>query len=466
MPGKKQITRGKTWSLVCAAGLSLLQAPGAWAQDEDTSEETDASGMAVPQALPQPEAPASSTVQPFADDGITLALTYTGEAAGNVTGGLRRDAAYAGQLLVGADLDMNRIAGLPGGQIHAIVVNRHGKSLSEIAIGNNTSLQETYGMQNTHLAVLTWEQKLFNGRVTIEAGRSVSNIQFLFSPIYCNFQGNSFCGNPVFAFKNSNFTGFPASSWMARARVQVTGEFFAHAGVYEVNPDRKTIKDHGFDFDTRHATGVYVPWELGYEPGGADARLPGRYILGGWFDEGDYDDPLLDNQGGIAVLTGGDPLQRKGRSALFFRFEQQLTRPDPASRRGLAMFGVAMANVSGRVEESRFFSLGLVQTGTFAGRGEDTLGFAVSDQRFSGLAMERMRAARLAAGGDGHVQRHQYMMELNYGAQIRPGVRFSPNLQYIVNPDQTGAPFQPADSGNAFIFGFKFTVDAFGLLGG
>ncbi len=433
----------------CCAGVAALTLSSAMAQET------------APEDQP---AEAAKPWQPLADDGVTLALSYTGEAATNVSGGLRRDAAYAGQIYVGADLDMDRIVGIGGGTIHAAITNRHGDSLSALALGNNTSVQEIWGTQNTHLAILTWEQKLFNDRLMIEAGRSQANIHFLNSPIYCNFQGNSGCGNPTFVFKNSNFTYFPASSWMIRAKAEVLPHVTVHVGAYEVNPDRKRASDHGFNFSTKNATGVIVPWELGYAREGKGVRLPGHYILGGWFDRGDYADPLRDDQGGIAILTGRDPAVHNGRSGIYFRFDQRLTRPDPHSERGLSVFGVAMTNLSGRVEESRFFDFGVVQTGTFTGRDADTIGFMISDQRFSDLAMERMRAARVSAGGNADIHRHQYMMELAYGAQLGPAIRISPNVQYILHPDQTGAPFRTTDIKNALILGFKFTIDAPTLL--
>lgn len=419
----------------------------------------------APPALPmKPEAEAASW-QPLADSGISLSLGYTGEAASNLSGGVRRDAAFAGQVYVGADLDMDRIAGIDGGALHFAVTNRHGQSLSAIALGNNTSVQEIWGTQNTHLAILTWQQKLFDGALDIEAGRSQANIHFLNSSLYCNFQSNSACGNPTFVFKNSNFTYFPASSWMAHAKLHFTPKVMLHAGVYEVNLDRKRATDNGFNFSTKNATGVIIPWELSYGSDFSNDRLPRHYIVGGWFDRGDYADPLRDEQGGIAILTNRPAATRHGRSGLYVRFDQMLTRPDPASERGLSLFGVAMTNLSGRGEESHFLELGLVQTGTFAGRDRDTIGFVINDQRFSDLAMERMRAARASVGGTADIKRHQYMMELAYGAQTGPAIRLSPNIQYIVNPDQTGAPFRTGNSSNAFIVGFKFTVDAMSLIG-
>lgn len=454
--------KGACTAGVAALSLSFSMVSPAHAQDTTVTDPA----TPPPPILPNREADTVRPFQPLAEDGITLALSYTGEAAGNVSGGLRRDSAYTGQIYVGADFDMDRILGLKGGAIHFAVTNRHGESLSAIAIGNNTSVQEVWGTQNTHLAILTWEQKLFDGRLNIEAGRSQANIHFLNSPFYCNFQTNSACGNPTFVFKNSNFSYFPASSWMAHARFQFTPRWFLHAGLYEVNPDRKRANDHGFNFSTGNATGVVIPWEAGYADDSYATRPPGHYILGGWFDRGDYSDPLRDASGGIAVLTGQPAATLHGRSGLYFRFDQMLTRPDPDSKRGLALFGVAMTNLTGRVEESHFLELGLIQTGTFKGRDADTIGFLINDQRFSNLAMDRMRVARIAAGGDGNIRRHQYMMELAYGAQLSPAIRISPNIQYILHPDQTGAPFRTKDIGDAFVFGFKFTIDAPALLAG
>nr|WP_314371756.1 carbohydrate porin [Sphingomonas paucimobilis] len=455
----------KSLAAIAALGMGMA-ASTAWAEDVPTMP----SGPAAPQVSQQAtktvplvlgqKKKSVETFQPLADEGVTLALNYTGEAAANATGGFARKSAYTGQIYVGADLDFKKIAGIDGGSLHVAITNRHGQSLSQIAIGNNTSVQEVWGTQNTHLAILTWEQKLLGGALDIEAGKSQANIHFLNSPYYCHFQTNSACGNPTFVFKNSNFTYFPASSWMAKAKLTIADHWFAHAGIYEVNPNRKRPDDNGFSLSFKGVTGFIVPYELGYASDFETDRLPRHYILGGWIDRGDYADPLRDDRGGIAILSGRPAATLKGRSGIYARFDQMLTRPDMTSHRGLAVFGVAMTNLSGRVEERHFLELGLVQTGTFAGRDRDTIGFVINQQSFSDLAMARMRVARVSAGGDANIRRDQYMMELAYGAQIGPAVRISPNVQYILHPDQTGLPFRRTDIPNALVFGFKFTIDA------
>lgn len=398
--------------------------------------------------------------QPFSKDGVALTLTYTGEAATNVTGGLRRDAAYAGQVFAGVDADLDRI----GATIHVAVTNRHGKSLSVIAIGNNTSVQEIYGTQNAHLALLTWQQKLLNGRLEFEVGRSVSNVAFTTSPYYCAFQTNAVCGNPVFVYFAGNSSGFPASRWAAHATAHVTPAVSLHVGAYEVNPDRGARGDNGLDFSIRNATGVYLPFEFGYDSGAARTRLPGHYQIGGWFDRSRYNDPLRDEQGTIAVLSGIAPARRFGRTGAYVRFDQALTRQAGPTSRGLSVFGVAMTNIAGRVPSDRFLEFGLVQAGTLAGRDSDTIGFVITDQRLSDLALRRLAAAREVTGGKvATIDRHQIMLEMNYGLQLGRALRVLPNLQYIINPDQLSSPFQRNPSRNAFVFGLRISADALAM---
>ena len=97
--------------------------------------------------------------------------------------------------------------------------------------------------------------------------------------------------------------------------------------------------------------------------------------------------------------------------------------------------------------------------GTFPSRDKDTIGFVVNDQHFTNIALDAIRAARVSAGGTPDIPTHETMMELAYGAQLTPALRISPNLQYILHPDQMSVPFRTSDIPNAFIIGFKFTLD-------
>ena len=404
--------------------------------------------------------PATVAARPFIlAPGIAVTLNYTEESAGNPVGGIRQGAAYTGQAFLGVDFDMQTLAGIDGGAVHTILTQRHGNNLAADYIGNNTSVQEVYGTQNFHLAQFTYEQKLFDNRVDFEIGRTVANISFLASPLYCSFQSNSICGNPTFIFKNSNFTYFPASSWGSQIRLALTDKVFFHVAAYEVNPQDKRPDDNGFNFGVEKATGATIPFELGYATDFTNDSMPRHFGIGGYYDASEYSDPYRDANGAPAVLTGLPYQNHFGRSGFYARFDQMIWRPDPLSQRGLSIFGIFMQNVSGATQEDQFFGGGFLQTGTFPGRDADTFGFLVDDQRFSRLFLNNIIAARTSAGGSASVPRNQIMMELNYGYQVSPTVRITPNLQAIINPDQSAEPFRTKNIPNAFVIGCKATVD-------
>ncbi|GHH56434.1 carbohydrate porin [[Pseudomonas] boreopolis] len=387
-----------------------------------------------------------------ADDVFTPKLSYTGEAAATLDGGKKSGSAYAGQLMFGADVDLDAAFGWRGATLKAYGINRHGTNLARSSTGNSTSVQEIYGGQGTRLANLTLEQKLFGERLVLEAGRSVANIHFLGSELCQYFQGNSACGNPTYVFRTSNFTWWPVSSWMADATAWVTPDVYVHVGAYQVDPSQAEDGQHGLKWSTNQATGWIVPYAIGWRSP-ASARLKAKYEIGGWQDNSSYDDPLRDANGMPARLSGLDYASRHGRSGAFARFEQQLT--GDGDGRGLTVFGAVLKGTSGQLIEDWFLQAGLVQKGTFASRPQDNIAFVVTRQKYSGIALEDLRLARAAAGGSGTPHDSQVMMELSYGIQVTPKLRIAPNLHYIVHPDQFDEPARLHDLPNALIAGMR-----------
>ncbi|HIE5354599.1 TPA: carbohydrate porin [Stenotrophomonas maltophilia] len=383
---------------------------------------------------------------------VSPKLSYTGEAAATLDGGKNSGTAYAGQLMFGADVNLEAAFGWQGATIKAYGINRHGTNLAASSTGNSTSVQEIYGGQGTRLANLTLEQKLLDDRLVLEAGRSVANIHFLGSELCQYFQGNSACGNPTYVFRTSNFTWWPVSSWMADATAWLTPDVYLRVGAYQVDPSQAEDGQHGLKWSTHQATGWIVPYTIGWRSP-ASARLRARYELGGWQDNSTYRDPLRDVNGMPAVLSGQDYANRHGRSGAFARFEQQLT--GDGSGRGLTVFGAVLKGTSGQLIEDHFLQAGLVQKGTFASRPQDSIAFVVTQQKYSGIALENLRLARAAAGGSGTPHGSQVMMELSYGMQLTPQLRIAPNLHYIVHPDQFNEPARQRDLPDALIAGLR-----------
>ncbi|MCJ2139603.1 carbohydrate porin [Methylobacterium sp. E-066] len=400
-------------------------------------------------------------------NGISMILNYTGEFAANPSGGIRQGSDYTGQIVFGLDADLGRLAGIDGGAVHTIVTQRHGRSLSQDYIGNNTSVQEVYGGgQTAHLTVLSYEQKLFDNRLDVEVGRLLANPPFLASPLYCNFQNNGTCGAPKSAFKMTNFTYWPIASWGGHAKAWVNDKVFVHAGVYEVNPRNQRDDRNGIDWSTNGATGVVIPVEVGYSTNFGNDPLPRNYGIGAIIDQSDYSDPVLDVRRGPRLFSGLDDLTRFGRSAVYARFDQMVWRPDPNGIQGLTLFGVALGATGGRQTQDFFLEGGAVLTGTFPGRPYDTLGAVFVMEKLSSLGAANIRAARASYGlSSRNVETLQTILELSYGIQLTPAVRLMPNLQYVIDPDQTRFPFRPKPIPNAFVVGAKLSVDLFTLGG-
>ncbi|WP_293387722.1 carbohydrate porin [Nevskia sp.] len=391
----------------------------------------------------------------YEDHGYAFLASYTGESAALVDGGKKRGSAYAGQFFVGAEADFGRLIGWQGAKFKLYVASRHGDNLAIDEIGNSVSVQEIWGAQTERLANLTIEQKLFDDRVIIEAGRTVANIHFLGSELCNYFQTNSACGNPTFVFRTSGFTYWPVSSWGGYVKTFLTPQIYVHAGVFEINPLQARDNQHGLNWGIADATGVIAPVALGYRSSPAQARLPAFYEIGGWRDTSRYSDPLRDANGDAALVSGQPYASRSERSGVFARFEQQVPRPDRNSPRGLILFGAALWGTAGQLTQDRFFELGFVQKGTFTGRDRDSLAFVINRQRYSGAALENLRLARDAAGGGDTPANSQYLMELSYGIQVSKLLRVAPNLHYIINPDSFSEPSRTRDLADALVVGLR-----------
>ena len=420
-------------------------------------------GAAAKPATPAPLPPCTLDF----GNGLTLLLNYTSESAYNPIGGIRQGARYTQQIFFGIDADLERLAGVDGGSLHTIVTDRRGRSLTNDLIGNSVSVQEIYGGgQNIRLTYLSYEQKLFDDRLELEVGRLPGQTAFLGSPLYCNFQNNSVCGSPSAVFADTNFTYFPAPTWAGTLKAKLNDKLFFNIGAYEVDPRTLRDDDNGIDFFSPTATGYNIPFELGYSTTFANDRLPRNYGVGAIIDRSSYSDPVLDIAGGRTLFSGLAPLSRFGRTAAYQRFDQMVWRPDPDAQRGLTLFGLALEGTGGRQPQDFQIEFGAVDTGLFESRPYDSIDFTVSVQKFSDLGIADVRAARVAQGlSSANVADNEIFLELNYGLQVTPAVRLTPNLQYIVNPDQNRFPFRTKPIPDVLVAGAKLSIDLFTLAG-
>jgi porin len=170
------------------------------------------------------------------NQGIYLTFDALTEFAGNVSGGVKQGATFANQEAFGADIDWQRLAGVPGLSTHVIIVNRSGANDSTLFGDNLLPVQEIYGAGGNvalHLVSAYAQEKLFDGRLDLAAGRMNVQNDFASSPLYCNYMNNVLCGDPkALPGGDIGHSAYPDGVWGGRVRVQPTSDTYIATGVY------------------------------------------------------------------------------------------------------------------------------------------------------------------------------------------------------------------------------------------
>ncbi len=205
----------------------------------------------------------------------------------------------------GGDLDLDRLVGLTGGQVHVTFNKSIGQSLAAEDTLNGVSFQTRYKtFQNTRLAILAYEQDLFGGAVNVAAGRVSALTYFNASPVYCNFQSNAICFNPsVVPIDDRGLSFFPYGTWGGRIKVSPNKRFYAEVGVFEANTALQA--SNGLDFSTRKDTGVQIPVEIGFQSASPAAKHAYHVRVGGYLNTSPYADPSLNASGRPIIPSAG-----------------------------------------------------------------------------------------------------------------------------------------------------------------
>ena len=387
------------------------------------------------------------------DRGLDLQLGYTGEYAFNATGGVRREAAYTDQYIVGATLDLERLAGLKGTTFQLTLTARTGRNLSDdVSLGTLQQVQELYGRGQTLRLTQLWaNQRLFDGRINWKVGRMTFGEDFASFP--CEFENLTFCGAAPGNLVPGYIYNWPVSQWATRLRYNLDSFGYFQAGVYDVNPQYASVNDTLLPVFFNGSTGLLIPLELGWLPR-LRGELPGSYKIGAWYDTSVVSDIVSDINGNPHVLTALPPRRQHGRAGGYLSIVQQLT-PLAAweTRGGLSVFLNAVVASDRSSATDNQVAAGLVYTGPLRSRPDDDIGFAVGMTRVN----RRIAAAQALASSLGlgpvAVQGSEFPFELHYTFRPANGFLFRPSIQYVINPGGTGA------NPNALVLGFTTSIN-------
>jgi porin len=390
------------------------------------------------------------------NDGIFLSFDALTEFAGNVSGGTKQGATFASQEAFGADIDWQRLAGVPGLSTHLIIVNRSGANDSTLFGDRLLPVQEIYGAGGNvaaHLVSAYVQEKLFDGRLDLAAGRMNVENDFASSPLYCNYMNNVLCGDPkALPGGDIGHSAYPDGVWGGRVRVRPTLDTYITVGVYEVSQglygnDFRS----GWEFDGAQDSGVYVPVEVGYEPRLGPSQMPGHYKVGFGYDSSNTFKDFS-----AALHPGMTAPTHTGNTQVWLLADQMLLRQGPGAQDGIIVLGGFIHNdPTNSVYAEQYFA-GLVDRAFWAARPQDAIALLFTYNTVSGQ-LGKVQAQELELGlplsnGATGVQTHEMVLEVNYNVHVWRGVSFQPDFQYVIRPNAQ------SNIHNAAVFGFRAHV--------
>lgn len=356
------------------------------------------------------------------DAGVTVRGDYVSESFGVVDGGERRGTAYAQQVRLGADFDMGRLVGWAGATFHFTVNDRRGVGISSDFVGNRLPIQEDYGGLYTRLTEVSYEQSFDHGRLDLRMGFFAMGNDLGGLAIGCNLVNAAFCAHALTLSGDSGWYNYPNARWGGAVRYRLRPDLIIRTGVYQVNL-RLGDADNAFKPFAAGTIGALIPFEIEYDPGsGSGSRvLPGHYKLGAYYDTS-------------RVARQAEAGMVKGRYGLYLLVDQVILR-EGHGKRGVSLFGEFTAQPEVSAQITRWLAAGVLKTGTFPGRDEDTVAvgfvYAKLNPRLRGL---HIGAATTTLGEEEELAFGEAVIEVSYGFQARRWLNIRPDIQYVVHP--------------------------------
>ncbi|MES2196449.1 MAG: carbohydrate porin [Pseudomonadota bacterium] len=417
-----------------AAGLFLTASPMADASAEPSD------GIPVPSiatSLPGNGDPAGIRKR-LAERGVTYGLVYTGEALGNVSGGIRHGALYGGKLDIGVSANLEKLIGWQGlsffanaFQIHRTSGPRDEHFTSMITISNIEAFS------STRLSELWFEQKFFDDRFGVRLGQLTTDAEFFISDYSRMFISSDW---PTIMGANipSGGPAYPLATPGIRWKFDANAQWSMLVGLYNGDPgNQATVNRTGTNFRINDPPLVMGEIQHRYHQEKDSRGLAGIVRLGGWYHFGKFDDRRFDHLGFSMAhpLSSGIARQFRGTSGIYGIVDQQIYRPEgggPDS--GISIFSRISGTPSDRNLINFFWDGGVVFSGMLPARPDDKFGASFIYARISDWARALDRDVIAFSGIAQPVRDYELTVELSYQAQIKPGWTLQPVFQYIVHP--------------------------------
>jgi porin len=419
-----------------------------------------------PPAQPGPLAPLAPTLDRL---GINIRSELTDEYASSLAGGVKKGEDNVGQIYLGIDLDLQKELGIKGGSFHVTIYNDFGKSEAKDYTGTLVKQQENFknAFPKAHLGLVSYEQKLFDDKFDIIVGHLGSTAYFGHTMLGCYFQNGSTCGIPTVLNSEGGFTLLPSATWGVNTKTKTSANTSLDIGIFEINPTQQP--SNGLNFNTEHATGVTGNVEFAYAK--TDLKkyaYPEDLKIGYYGGNGTRPDVYYNTKGTSLGTFGGTAASATGlRQGAYIMGDKTVWRPDPSRTQNLSLMLAFMQPFEHEEVVDREIASAAVLRGPWRVRPDDTIGLEFTYFHVSQGEQNFLNDARVKAGGSRALTTHpdEFLTELNYGIQLNHATRLTPNIQYIINPDNSQIAKINFVPKNLVVVGLKLIVNVPQLLG-
>ncbi|MDC4742896.1 carbohydrate porin [Acinetobacter baumannii] len=378
--------------------------------------------------------------QQLEQQGYKFTASIMSQSATNLDGGYNDSNTFenAAQLSLGANFDLEKIAGWKDTTASLVVTKRDGNALTLERIKDPRSsqlgnAQEIYGRGKIWRLSQAWVKKGFvDNTVQVKFGRMGMSEDFNSSQ--CEFQNLLLCGGQLGKSIGSIWYNSPVGVWAANVKYQFAPEWTLGVGVYEVNPDNIKTESNsdGFNLDMNNVKGATIPVELAWKPKlAAFNGLPGEYKVGALYSTAEAND----------IKTAGKVYD--GKQSFWINAQQQLSHAGQDPKRGLYVSFNGVVNDKATTFVQSTQQLALWYKGPFDSRPNDSIGFGIANYVVNDRAKDKQIATNESRGYYSYdsiasdyipIQDDELNVELNYTYQWSPAVMLRPNIQYIHQP--------------------------------
>jgi porin len=396
--------------------------------------------------------------------GIAASMIYTNEILGNLSGGFRRHAVYAGKLDAQLSVDFGTLAGLPGLTFFANAFQIHDSGgLRDRTFGRLITVSNIEAYPSTRLSEIWLEQKWAGDRYGLRVGQLTADGEF-FSADY----GKIFISNdwPTITGANlpSGGPAYPLSTPGIRLRADPTENVSALLAIFNGDPgDQKEVNRNGLRFPLRDPALIMGEVQYRYDQEKDAKGLAGAWRLGAFHRLGRSDDLRFDRTG-LALLhpdSSGVARRLRGASGVYGVVDHQIWRPEGGTRDdGIAVYARLAGSPSDRSHIDLWADGGIVFSGLVPGRPHDKFGLSFIYAKIGDALRGADRDALAYGGGFMPTRSYEASVELTYAAQIVPGWVVQPDLQYVFRPaGGVENPYRPGTIiKSGLILGLRSTI--------